>query len=270
MAAKKKVAKKKVAKIEAAPERAAAKKVTAKRPATKTKGECFVLMPFKSPFSEYYKLIFEPAVTKAGLKPKTADSIFRPSPIMDDVWGMIQKAEVLLAELTGKNANVFYELGLGHALGKPVVLVSETMDDVPFDLQQLRVITYDEDVPDWGTVLCGDITRALKAVQEKPTEAVPPMFRKKVKSQAPEESELSLRLSRLEQAARFTGQRSRSSSKPSDVIDFIETVALQALNPGLACNIIRSQGFSDDVVAGACYVLSKGTTNKLYEYLCRA
>jgi len=47
---------------------------------------------------------------------------------------------VLLADLTGKNPNVFYELGLAHALAKPVILIAETLDDIPFDLRALRVI----------------------------------------------------------------------------------------------------------------------------------
>ncbi len=62
------------------------------------------------------------------------DSLFLPTPIMGDIWKMIQDAKVVLAELTSKNANVFYELGLAHAIGKPVVLISETMQD--FSLTQ--------------------------------------------------------------------------------------------------------------------------------------
>ena len=90
-----------------------------------------------------------------------------------------QNAKVLLAELTSKNANVFYELGLAHALGKPVVLVSETMDDVPFDLQQLRVILYDKEDPAWGQSLRESIIKALRETLAKPVDSVPAMFRNK-------------------------------------------------------------------------------------------
>jgi len=145
--AKKKVVKKASASIETlktkpAPAKGKTKKVAKKKKkiTKKIAGKCFVMMPFKTPFDIYYTTIFKPAIKAANLEPIRADDLFRPSVIVSDLWNMVQNAHVLLAELTTKNANVFYELGLAHAIGKPVVLVSETMDDVPFDLQQLRVI----------------------------------------------------------------------------------------------------------------------------------
>jgi len=68
-------------------------------------GKCFVLMPFKDPFDTYYSSIIRPAVTAARLDPVRGDSLFRPSPIMADIWQMIQDARVLVADLTEKNAN---------------------------------------------------------------------------------------------------------------------------------------------------------------------
>jgi hypothetical protein len=84
-------------------------------------GTCLVLMPFKEPFDTYFLSIIQPGVKSAELEPLRGDSLFRPSPIMADVWQMIQDSKVLVADLTEKNANVFYELGLAHAIGKPVV-----------------------------------------------------------------------------------------------------------------------------------------------------
>jgi hypothetical protein len=84
--------------------------------------------------------------------------------------------------LTDKNANVFYELGLAHAIGKPVILISEKIDDVPFDLRNYRVITYDKNNPAWGDELHSKIIEFLKATVSEPIEAVPTMFRKIVKS----------------------------------------------------------------------------------------
>jgi len=112
----------------------AKKTVTTKKPAPKrkrqvktVKGKCFVLMPFKEPFNTYYRNIIRPAVTSLSLEPLRGDSLFTSTPIMGDIWKMIQDATLLVGELTGKNANVFYELGLGHAIGKPIILISETM-----------------------------------------------------------------------------------------------------------------------------------------------
>ena len=167
-----------------------------------TVSSCFILMPFKEPFETYYNTIIKPAVLTANLDALRGDSLFTPTPIMGDVWQMIQDAHVLVAELTGKNPNVFYELGLGHAIGKPIVLISETMDDVPFDLQQLRVILYDKNDPAWGNKLKNNIVAALAETMSEPVNAVPPMFRKKVKSQAPSDSELKVKLEMLEQQVR--------------------------------------------------------------------
>ena len=174
------------------------KKTTRKKVAKKPVGTCFVLMPFKEPFESYYSSIIEPAIKVARLDPQRGDSLFRPSPIMGDIWKMIQDTEVVVAELTTRSANVFYELGLAHAIGKPVVLLSETMEDVPFDLQPLRVILYHKTNPEWGKKLRSDIANALTETLREPVAAVPPMFRKKVKSQAPAESDVSLRVSALE------------------------------------------------------------------------
>ena len=136
------------------------KKASKKKAAKKPDGTCFVMMPFREPFDLCYRTIFIPAIRGANLEPKLASDLFRPSPIVADIWQMVQDARVLLAELTTKNANVFYELGLAHAIGKPVVLVSETMADVPFDLQPLRVLTYDKNDPTWGPKLSEKIQRA--------------------------------------------------------------------------------------------------------------
>jgi hypothetical protein len=161
-------------------------------------GTCFVLMPFKEPFDSYYSAIIRPAVSAAGLESLRGDSLFRSSPIMHDVWNMIQKAKVLVAELSEQNANVFYELGLGHAIGKPIVLISERVEDIPFDLQPLRVIIYSKDHPAWGSRLKSKLTSALKETLADPISAVPLMFRKPVKNQSPSQSDTQKRLDAIE------------------------------------------------------------------------
>lgn len=178
-------------------------KVRKKKITNKPLGTCFVLMPFREPFNIYYNSIFKPAIKSAQLKAVRADDLFRPSVIVSDLWQMVQDAKVLLAELTTKNANVFYELGLAHAIGKPVVLVSETMDDVPFDLQQLRVLLYDKDDPAWGDKLSQGIKAALEETISSPVDAVPIIFRKKVKSQAPKQDEAIVRIEALERNIRL-------------------------------------------------------------------
>jgi len=115
---------------------------------------CFVMQPFAAPLGDYYEKIYKPAIEKAGLRSVRADAdIFATGKIMDQVWSGINTAKVLVAELTSRNPNVFYELGLAHAMKKPVVLVSAKEEDVPFDLQHIRVIYYDMSDPFWGNKL---------------------------------------------------------------------------------------------------------------------
>lgn len=133
------------------------KTAVAKPPATKpeTKGgdTCFTIMPFGGWFDEYYESIYCPAIEAAGLKPCRADDLYRPSTIVTDIWSYTQSSKLVLADLSGKNPNVFYELGLAHALAKPAILVTEAIDDVPFDLRALRVLEYNKNQPRWGGIL---------------------------------------------------------------------------------------------------------------------
>lgn len=133
---------------------------------------CFVVMPFAPPHGDYYTKIYDPAITKAGLKPVRADaSIFGTGKIMDQIWSGINAASVLVAELTTRNPNVFYELGLAHALRKPVVLVSSNENDVPFDLQHIRVIYYDVNDPFWGQKLIDKVAENVLSALKNPEEA---------------------------------------------------------------------------------------------------
>jgi hypothetical protein len=134
---------------------------------------CFVVMPFALPLGNHYHLIYEPAISKAGLKPVRADDdIFATGKIIDQVWAGINSAKVLVAELTSRNPNVFYELGLAHALQKPVVLVSATEEDVPFDVRHIRVIYYDVHDPFWGEKLINKVAENILSALRNPEEAI--------------------------------------------------------------------------------------------------
>lgn len=133
---------------------------------------CFVMMPFAPPLGNYYSQLYEPAIRKAGLNPVRADNdIFGTGKIIDQIWSGISSAKVLLAELTSRNPNVYYELGLAHALKKPVVLISSNEEDVPFDLQHIRVIYYDVHDPFWGNKLIEKIAENILSAIKNPDEA---------------------------------------------------------------------------------------------------
>jgi hypothetical protein len=139
---------------------------------------CFILMPFGEWNDKYFETIYNPAIKDAGYEPLRADSLFASGSVIEQIWDQIIKAKVLLADLSGKNANVFYELGLSHAISKPIVFISNNIEDVPFDLRHLRVIIYDVREPNWGEELKKNITSFLKSTKTDPSKSIPQPFRK--------------------------------------------------------------------------------------------
>lgn len=105
---------------------------------------CFVLMPFDEKYHSVHEDIIKPVVSNLGLKAKRANDIFEPRSIMQSIWEHINRARVIIADLSGRNPNVFYEVGLSHALQKKVVLLARSTEDVPFDLRHLRCIIYED------------------------------------------------------------------------------------------------------------------------------
>ena len=136
---------------------------------------CFVMMPFASQFDRYYRNIFAPAIKRCGLDPIRGDGIFG-SAIVADIWRILKKSRIVLADLTGRNPNVFYELGLAHAIGKTVILVASNSGDIPIDLGGLRVILYNKDDEDWGLQLQADIERSIAEFLLDPIRGAPATF----------------------------------------------------------------------------------------------
>lgn len=147
---------------------------------------CFVMMPFASPIGSYYEKIYDPAIRKAGLIPVRADAeIFGTGKIIEQIWSGINSARVLVAELTTRNPNVFYEMGLAHALRKPVVLVAAHEDDVPFDLRHIRVIYYEMTDPFWGQKLLEKVSENILSALKNPEEAILPRILAEEKTDKP-------------------------------------------------------------------------------------
>jgi GTPase SAR1 family protein len=133
-----------------------------------------VLMPFREPFNKYYTVIWKPAIEEVGFSSVRADEMFGANPVMSDLWGSICRARVVVAELTGRNPNVMYEIGLSHAIGKPVVLLAQTIEDVPFDLRSLRCLLYDTRDPEWASRLRSDIKASILSACEGAFYKLPP------------------------------------------------------------------------------------------------
>jgi hypothetical protein len=130
-------------------------------------------MPFTEPYDSYYTAIFRPALESAGYDTTRADDVFTPRPVILDIQRAIQDADLILCEMSQRNPNVFYELGLSHAIGKPAILVARKEEDIPFDLRHIRVIIYDYTRPGWEATLKNSITKAATAVTDS-SEIWPP------------------------------------------------------------------------------------------------
>lgn len=141
---------------------------------------CFVMMPFGEWFDRYYQDIYVPAIKDAGFEPVRADELFTTGSVVEQIWEQIEKAKLLLADLSGKNPNVFYELGLAHAAKQPVIFTAAQVEDVPFDLRHLRVIIYDVREPEWAARLRKSVTDYLRNAAKEPEKSIPHPFRKLV------------------------------------------------------------------------------------------
>jgi len=99
------------------------------------------------PFTEDLKPVFDDHIRNVAkelaLSIRREDDLFTAQAVMSDVWEGVCGARAIIADCTGRNPNVFYEIGLAHVVGKPLVLITQKRDDVPFDIAHLRYIQYD-------------------------------------------------------------------------------------------------------------------------------
>lgn len=109
---------------------------------TKPKPFVFVLMPFVKEFDDVYKLGIKQACNNAGAYAERVDEQIFQESILQRIYNQIDKADIIVADMTGRNPNVFYETGYAHALGKHVILLTKKTDDIPFDLKHYPHIVY--------------------------------------------------------------------------------------------------------------------------------
>ena len=115
---------------------------------TSSSNLCFVIIPFNPNFNNIYGTLIKPVAEKFGLTVLRADDIYSPGSITEQIRTAIQQARLCIADVSDKNPNVLYEVGIAHSLGKPTVLLTKQMNDVPFDLKSMRVVGYDPYSPE--------------------------------------------------------------------------------------------------------------------------
>ncbi len=104
--------------------------------------KAFVLMPFDPEFDKIFNDLIKPALEEVGYDVNRADDILSQQNILKDIVRGIAEADLVVADLTTVNPNVFYELGISHTMQRPTVLLTQSIEDVPFDLKSYRVIQY--------------------------------------------------------------------------------------------------------------------------------
>ena len=109
---------------------------------TPRRNHIFYLCPFADPFHQVYSDHVKSAAVRSGFTIDRADEIYGTQPIIEDIWTAINCAAVIVADVTGRNPNVMYEVGIAHTVGKHVVILSQDANDIPFDLRHQRCIVY--------------------------------------------------------------------------------------------------------------------------------
>jgi nucleoside 2-deoxyribosyltransferase len=126
----------------------------------------FVLVPFDAGFNDVYALGIKETAKVVGITAERVDEqIFHKENILERIYNQINTADFIIADMTGRNPNVFYETGYAHAKGKTCLLLTSNADDIPFDLKHHRHIVYGKSIQNLRNVLEKDLV-AIKAEVE--------------------------------------------------------------------------------------------------------
>jgi hypothetical protein len=130
----------------------------------------FVIMPFNLVGNLVFAQFLRPLAETAGYRVERADTTLNQRAIMQDIVRGIQASALIIADLTGRNANVYYELGLSHASARdrPVLLLSQSAGDIPFDLAAYRAVVYSIELRPEGAALSSltsDLPALLAAIR---------------------------------------------------------------------------------------------------------
>lgn len=133
-----------------------------------------VMMPFAKEFAPVYEAI-KRACALNTLRCLRADDIWEESAIIQDIFNIVFRAQVVIVDFTGKNPNVMYETGIAHTLGKHVIPITQSVADVPFDVTHHRALKY---LPNGEGMVALEQALAIKlrqfSVQARQPALVPP------------------------------------------------------------------------------------------------
>jgi nucleoside 2-deoxyribosyltransferase len=112
--------------------------------------KAFVLMSFDPEYDPVYAQLIEPALTESGFTVTRADLSTNQQQILKDIINSLADADLVIADVSGLNGNVMYELGLAHGMGKRTVMITRTIAELPFDLRPYRATEYSTEFHEAG------------------------------------------------------------------------------------------------------------------------
>jgi nucleoside 2-deoxyribosyltransferase len=142
---------------------------------TKLKPFAFVLMPFSKEFDDVYKLGIKAVADELGVVAERVDEQIYTETMLERIYRQIEAADFIIADMTGRNPNVFYEVGYAHAKGKLCTLLTRSADDIPFDLKHRRHLVYGNSIQNLRSMLSSEIAW-LKDETEKTKAATLSIF----------------------------------------------------------------------------------------------
>lgn len=129
-----------------------------------------VIMPFDPKFDDVYRIGIQEAASSLGIRAERLDDMIFAEGMMERLYDQVQAADIVIAEMSEKNVNVFYEVGYADAKDKLCILLTRDTSDLPFDLRHRRHIVYGNSI----VRLREQLTKNLQwALQQLPTTARP-------------------------------------------------------------------------------------------------
>lgn len=125
----------------------------------------FVLMPFSDEFDDIYKFGIKETAKNIGIKAERVDEQLYSEGMLSRIYSQIDQADLIITDMTGRNPNVFYEVGYAHAKNKLCLHLTQDTTDIPFDLQHQRHIVYSGSIESLRNQLAENLEWAKKEIE---------------------------------------------------------------------------------------------------------
>jgi CheY-like chemotaxis protein len=146
------------------------------------KKSCFVIMPFaktqsceETEWTEIFKKMIKPAIEDSGYPYVCKRSEALMGNIIENILDELNRADIVVGDLTDRNPNVYYELGVRHALRDSTILISQRIDDIPFDLRSHAIQTYNWRTSDGRKEFKKKIKEIMDLIEQEPKNSISPI-----------------------------------------------------------------------------------------------